>query len=556
MPSPLLSKKSSQNLTISENAKRLFQVIYHEQNKEEKDTEEVPKIKVSELISKMSFYYEKIRNMVDYEEEYLLRKNAIERILRRQIVIEGKITEVIYKELNITEVSKHLITELISAAYLPNNKIPENKIQEVADIIERYWKLKKYFSENFKNLKIQERNEIAGWIIALMASDIEENLGRSRVDLTVVDYMFDLLVDNIILPNNSPYENDKKIQIFIGIHRNFLKFDEDMMSHILFKYYNRGWERADDKKIEQVANDILQLREEIRTQIDHPLTGQMNHIISRYTVFFSMLTDAIEENPEDVYVNFKNDPKALDRIIKKVCQKKYQMARKKLWRAAIRSIIYIFITKSVFAIALEVPANKWLGEELNTFSLFVNIAFPAVLLFFIVLFTKFPSEDNSARVVQGIESVIFTEKQGEIKHNLRKPAKRSAVLNTIFGLIYAVTFFFSFGAVIWALDKINFSWVSMVIFLFFLAFVSFFSIRIRKGARELMVLESGDKFLTLLVDFFYVPIVEAGKWLSEKFSKINVFVFIMDVIIEAPFKIFVTVAEEWTKYVRERKDEI
>src|SRR3989339_377454 len=133
----------------------------------------------------------------------------------------------------------------------------------------------------------------------------------------------------------------------------------------------------------------------------------------------------------------------------------------------------------------------------------------------------------------GIEGVIFLEKQEEIKHKLRKPAKRSAVLHTIFGLIYAVTFFLSFGAIIWALDKINFSWVSMVIFLFFLAFVSFFSIRIRKGARELMVLES-----------------------TEKFSKINVFVFIMDVIIEAPFKIFITVAEEWTKYVRERKDEI
>src|SRR3989339_1925033 len=111
MPSPTLSRKSNQSLTLSENAKRLFQVIYHAQNQEEKDDDEIPKIKVSELVSKMSFYYEKIRNMVDYEEEYLLRKNAIERILRRQIVIEGKITEVISKELNIPEISKPLITE-------------------------------------------------------------------------------------------------------------------------------------------------------------------------------------------------------------------------------------------------------------------------------------------------------------------------------------------------------------------------------------------------------------------------------------------------------------
>ncbi|OGF28026.1 hypothetical protein A2331_02865 [Candidatus Falkowbacteria bacterium RIFOXYB2_FULL_34_18] len=556
MPSPTLSRKSNQSLTLSENAKRLFQVIYHEQNQEEKDDDEIPKIKVSELVSKMSFYYEKIRNMVDYEEEYLLRKNAIERILRRQIVIEGKITEVISKELNIPEISKHLITELISAAYLPNNKIPESKINEISKIINKYLILKKYFLIEFKDLKINEKNEIVKWIIALLASDIEENLGRSRVDLTVVDYMFELLAGGITLPKNSPYEDDRKIQIFIGIYRNFLKFDQGMMSHILFKYYNRGWSGCDERAVESVAKNIIDLKDKIQEQINHPLAGQLNRIISRYTVFFSMLVDAIEENPEDVYTSFKNDPKALDRSIKKVCKKKYGEVRKKLWRAAIRSIIYIFITKSVFAIALEVPANKWLGEELNAFSLLINIAFPAILLFFVVLFTKFPSDDNSVKVVSGIEGVIFLEKQEEIKHKLRKPAKRSAVLHTIFGLIYAVTFFLSFGAIIWALDKINFSWVSMVIFLFFLAFVSFFSIRIRKGARELMVLESKEKFLTLLIDFFYVPIIEAGKWLSEKFSKINVFVFIMDVIIEAPFKIFITVAEEWTKYVRERKDEI
>jgi len=30
----------------------------------------------------------------------------------------------------------------------------------------------------------------------------------------------------------------------------------------------------------------------------------------------------------------------------------------------------------------------------------------------------------------------------------------------------------------------------------------------------------------------------------------------LDFIIEAPFKIFVDIAEQWTKYVRERKEDI
>jgi hypothetical protein len=52
------------------------------------------------------------------------------------------------------------------------------------------------------------------------------------------------------------------------------------------------------------------------------------------------------------------------------------------------------------------------------------------------------------------------------------------------------------------------------------------------------------------------PIVSTGKWLSGKFSSINIFVFFFDFIIEAPFKIFVTVAEEWGKYLNERRENL
>jgi hypothetical protein len=106
------------------------------------------------------------------------------------------------------------------------------------------------------------------------------------------------------------------------------------------------------------------------------------------------------------------------------------------------------------------------------------------------------------------------------------------------------------------LQSIGFTFVSIVIFLFFLALVSFFGIRIKRIAREYIMVEPRESIFGLLLDFFYIPIVSFGKWLSENFSRVNVFVFVLDFIIEAPFKIFVEIAEEWTKYVRERKEEI
>lgn len=552
LSNPTIRKKEETFLTPTEDAKRLFQVVFQENNKKESAGDEVPKINVSSVISKMSFYYEKIRNSVDYEEEHLHRKNAIKRIIKRQIVIEGRI---VVKELKSVDIAKHLLIELIRAGYLPNNKLPETKIDEIGLIIEKYLKLKDSSLDGVK-ITLNDKNELVDWILAMAASEVEEKLGRSRIDMVVVEAMNNILKDRIAFPDGSPYSDDKDIQVYIGIFRNYLKFDDEMLSLILLKHYNPNWENPTDDDIQNLGSNIFRIQTTIREQIEHPFLAQFNRIINRYTVFFSILIDVIKEDPVKVYESFQADPKAFNNKVKAVCNQRYKVAGKKKWRVSVRSIIYIFITKSIFAFVLEVPATQWLGEELNLFSLFVNIVFPPALLFIIVLFTRIPGGDNTSKIIEGISGIVFEGERGREPFKLRKPAKRNKTLSTIFGLIYAATFGISFGIVLWVLDKLNFSWVSMIIFVFFLALISYFSLKVRKTAKELLIVEKKDSLLSFLIDFFYVPIIETGRWLSERFSKINVFVFVLDFIIEAPFKVFVEIAEEWTKYVKERKEDI
>ena len=108
--------------------------------------------------------------------------------------------------------------------------------------------------------------------------------------------------------------------------------------------------------------------------------------------------------------------------------------------------------------------------------------------------------------------------------------------------------------IIWVLGKAHFNWVSITIFMFFLAFVSFFSIIVTKDVKDLIIVERRESLIGFLIDLFYMPIIAAGKWLSSNVSKVNVFVFLFDFVIEAPFKILVEIAEDWTRYVKERKD--
>jgi len=572
MVSPNLIKRveDSKPAELNENAKKLFQVIYSEQNKKEAVDDDQPKIKVSSLVSRLAFFYEKARNVVEYEEDHLLRKNAIARILHRQIVIEG-----VLKESDDTAIATHLLEELIRGNYLPNNSLPETKIKDIAIVLRKYILLKDELAGILKasfglNSDINkakelvlEKNHLIKWLLTMAACEIEEDLAPDKVKAALVGNLYEILKRNIQLPNDLPYENDLEIQTYLSIGRTFSKLDEDMLGYILFKYYNGDWQdlrgkevltETDQQVIKNLAKRLEKLDETVKFQLEHPLKKQLDKVSRVYSLYFSILEETISEDPAKVYSELSQDGKLFFNRIKKVCARRYKKAKSKLWRRAIRSIIYIFFTKSIFVFAIELPAVHWFGEAVNWVSLAINISFPAVLLFVIVALTKTPNERNTEKIMNGIKEIAIAGQEKKQPLVLRRPGKRNPVVSFIFNVIYSLSFAFSVYCIIRLLDFANFNWVSVIIFLFFLAFVSFFSIVVTKSVKELMIIERRDSLLSFLVDLFYMPIILAGKWLSSSFSKINVFIFIFDFILEAPIKILINVAEDWTKYVRERRD--
>lgn len=561
MVSPYLIKKKEDSFSLNSDAKRLFQLIYKKKNGSElKDDSE--KIIVSEMVSKLSFVYEKIRNTVDYEDEYLLRKNAIKRIFKRQIMIEA-----IVKDADSQKLSYQLLGELIQAGYLKNNSVPEIKVQEVADIIERYVKLKNFsfekekfffFSLKKKNKKRTSKAQsiLLNWIISLAASEIEENLAKDSVHQEIVSDTFDILKDSIKLSRDLPYGDDLDIQVYLGIVRNYLNYDTDLLSFTLFKYYNKNWSKITPAEIEAIAERIDVLYLTICQQLDHPLLKQIDKICKSYSLYYSILTETVEKNPIKVYEQALGNHKNFVDLIKETCAQRFKRIKNRLWRSGLRSILYIFLTKSIFVILLEVPAVKWFGEDINPFSLAINISFPAVLLFLMILFTWAPAQENTKKIINGVEEIVFSEKRR--KHNilLVKPSGRNFVMDFIFNLLYLGGFFVTIYFIVKVLTYIEFNWVSIIIFLFFLMFASFFSFRIKRDIKKYIIIEPKEGFFSFLFDFFYTPIVATGKFLSINISRVNIFVFIFDFIIEAPFKVFVEIFNDWLKYMRERKEDL
>ena len=113
---------------ISQNTENLLQKFQSYFNSKSVEKEAGPKIHVDYIASSVASFYEKIRSIVDYQEEHLLRKNAFERIIRRRLVIKR----------NGQDIAKPLIYELIRAGHFPNDTIPEEKIKDIDIIIHKY----------------------------------------------------------------------------------------------------------------------------------------------------------------------------------------------------------------------------------------------------------------------------------------------------------------------------------------------------------------------------------------------------------------------------------
>lgn len=124
-----------------------------------------------------------------------------------------------------------------------------------------------------------------------------------------------------------------------------------------------------------------------------------------------------------------------------------------------------------------------------------------------------------------------------------------------FSIFYLFTFIATFGLFYEALTLLHFNIISQLIFYFFVSMVTFFGYRVRQTAKEYQVYEK-DHFLRPLGDFFFMPVLSVGKFLSSNVSKLNFLTVVFDFLIEAPFKLLVEVVEEWVKFVKQKREEI
>lgn len=540
-----MQQLSQTTLKLISRYKSLQQIL---QTKENATT-----VHVDEVASKVAALYEKIRGIIDWREEHLLKRGAIERMLRRRFFTKMDLLKGGFSPETSQAVAQPLVSELIRGGHFPNDKIDESKIGETQKIINRYI----FILNRNANKKKKTRVHLYDWLLSLCACEIEEILSPAHKERALINYMFEAMRERIKLSEQikNLSETEKNIQIYIAVQRSLFNLDPALISYHLLKYwYYPEWQNISQPALEEIADNIYLFWEKLEKVLNSSLADKFFQICEKYDTAYLIIGDIISETPEEIE-NKIIEPAKLEGLIKNTYNKRLRTLKLRLGRAAIYATISIFVSKIIFLLSIELAVSKWTTGNLDMLAVAVNILTPTILMAFLVITIKPPQRGNLEKVIVEIMKIAYEKKNQDI-YEIRPYPKRSLIADLMVEAIYLLGFLLMVGLIIEVLRLLHFPIFSYFVFIIFLALVAFAGTRVRQRSKELQMIEEKETFFGLIFDTFSTPIVQLGRWLTNKWKRYNVIAVIFNILIDLPFSQFIEFVEKWRYFLKEKKERI
>lgn len=505
--------------------------------------DDMSKIMVSPTVSFFGIVYEKIRNAVEYREDHLIRRAAIERIVKRRLMLNP----------SGNGEAEDIIRELLWARYFDNGSLGGIDIQIVQSIIDKYLLVRKLMVTGRDNTDTHFYTE---FIIDLMTCEIEEVLtpDLSQRNASSTYFIYQVLRKKIKIEGLS--DNQKDAYFLAALERAYRKSDRSYQRYHLFSTFYKPLNQYSNEELNQMNVEIPKIFKKIDEMIKSPYVENLVRFTRKQLPPFLILFSIIKFKAKAINNILKNKDKLWSEV-DMMCRDKYQQLSKRLRILAIRGFIYIFLTKMVFALILEYPLSKYIYGNISEVSILINTLFPPILMLLIITFFRMPDENNTKRIYSRIVEIIDADQSFEttVAFMPKKKAERKPILIFGFTVFYSLTFLITLYLIYLGLTYLRFNLISQVIFIFFISVVSFFSYRIKQILNEYRLDEKAG-ILSPILDFFFMPVLSLGKFFSSEIAKLNFFIFIFDFLIEAPFKLVFEIVEEWISFVKKRKEEI
>ena len=521
----------------SQNLSKLANFLIASFEKEETKKQTKNGINVNRFVSEIATWYEKLRNAMDYREEEVVRRAAIERILKRRLIFGG----------SGEKTASHLMRELLWARYFPDASISEEEVKKTAHTIDLYLELRKQLLIRQKDIKIQ----VDTLIYQLLSSDLEIMLNKNKDIELISNSIFHLLRERITIKDDTKETRD--IQVFIAVRRAFAKDDIAFLRFHLFEQY---FGKLSGENIHKIAENFSKGYLELERQINYPLKERIISYVKKQLPPFLIFADILRKQRAGIRTLIANTTEFQNSVFA-TAEGRYKTISSKVRTAIVRSVIFILLTKFAFAFSVEATYDNLVLGHVAWNSLVINIVVPPLIMVIASLFIRTPDQNNTKRIYDKIISILFVDNP-ELDRPLilsLKPDKRHPVLNFVFTSLWWGAFIVSFGLVINVLNRLNFSIASQGIFIFFVAIISFFTYRISQTASSYTI-PARQSFLAPIMDFFFMPIIKVGRRFTEGLSQINIFIYVFDYLIETPFKEIFGFLEQWFFFLQTKREEL
>lgn len=474
--------------------------------------------------------YEQLRNAAEYTEEDLLLQRAIRRFYKRLFMSRD--------ENRIAESGEELIIELTLAGYIPNNHIAASTAEKMSSLATSYYAA---YRQIARSTATQPRAE--DWSTAILAVEVEGMItdhGKRTVFAQFAYEHFSSSIDkHEVFHGKVP--KDYEVSLLVAVYRGLLKADGATIRHMLLERYQQTPKNLDH---------YIQTNKLIDKLLESEADEKLIRVVSRRGAPLRVLRRVLDTDEGLQKILDKKDV-FLDKYETQITTE-YRQMNKRIDNGIMKSVIFLIITKFAIGISIEVPYDYMFHGHILWLPLAINLLFPPVYMILLRLTLALPSETNTRALTDRMENLMY-----ESAHSvILKPRKKNGQYTSLFNSVYGFVMVGVFALVTWILWTLGFSALHLLIFFVFLSTASFLGFRLSRMIREIEAVDTQQSGLTLTRDFLYFPFVVVGRWMSEKYSKVNIVALTLDMMIELPLKTVIRLVQQWGAFINSKKDEL
>jgi hypothetical protein len=467
--------------------------------------------------------YEQLRNAAEHAEENVLLQRAIRRFYRRLFLARDRNLA--------TSSGDELITELTLAGYLANDTVPRSFIDRIGESAGEYFDV--YQAMDWRN----KRRDT--WTLDVLSVEIESMLSNYAKQDAFIEFAYGYFLDYFKKEAHGKKAENHDVSVFIAAHRALLKTDVARIRWILLQRYQQApGEFASYTKTNELIDTLLDAEE----------TDRLFRIINRQGAAFRILWQMVESE-EDLDTVLESRDRFLSAYEAQI-ETTYSAVSKKIKKGIIKSVIFLFITKTLVGVLVEVPYDILLHGAIIWLPLVINLLFPPLYMILLSNTLLLPGRANTEALIDKVDALLY----GTSDKAFISSRRRAGAYGWPYRVAYALFILLVIGSATWGLYSLGFSALHLVIFLIFLSTASFLGFSLSRLVREVEAIDGYQGGVTMIRDFLYMPFVMIGRWISEKYAKINLVASILDMVIELPLKTILRLVRQWGAFMSEQKD--